>query len=196
MVNATDIVGDLLIGNKAYSSNGSELREKLASEGQVPHVAVVGCADSRVPVETLFGKGVGDVFVIRNAGNWVSSDEALGSLEYAVAYLGVTVVLVLGHSKCGAVGAAVSGVKNGSMGTASALARHVTAIEGAVEELVKCHEDIDGDVLPKAVECNVRHNVEALLTTPSTVKEFVDTGKVAVIGAVYDITTGLVDVLE
>lgn len=161
------------------------------AEGQAPLAAVVGCADSRVPPEVIFDQGVGDLFVVRVAGNVISGAGASvkGSIEYAVAELGVRLVLVLGHSQCGAVKAAL---------------KHIAArdaIPGAIGDLVDTirpaaaeAKDKPGDPLDNSIRANVVRGVERLKTLEPILAGPVKAGAVKVIGAVYDLRNGKVTV--
>lgn len=161
--------------------------------GQNPVAAVLGCADSRVPPEILFDQGVGDLFIIRVAGNYVSGAGASvkGSLEYAVAELGVTLLLVLGHSQCGAVKAAIQHLHDND------------ALPGAINDLVNTikpavleSKDKPGDGLENAIRANVRRSVERLRTLEPVIAPAVRSGKVRVEGAVYDLASGKVQLMS
>lgn len=156
-------------------------RVKELSQGQAPYAAILGCADSRVPVEILFDEGFGDLFTVRVAGN-VATPEEVASLEYAVGVLGAQLVVVLGHSSCGAVQAAVSG--KAVPGQISSLFQHITP---AVPE---------GADMATAVAANVRHQARVLTTSSTVIKEMVAAGKVAVRSAVYDLADGRVTLLD
>lgn len=156
-------------------------RIRETSAGQSPYAAILGCADSRVPVEILFDEGFGDLFAVRVAGN-VATPEELGSLEYAVAVLGVQVVLVLGHTACGAVTAAVEGKP--VPGQISALFQHITPAIPA------------GASLDEAVRANVRHQAQVLSTSSTVIREALAAGTVEVRGAVYSLEDGRVRLLD
>ncbi len=194
-----DALKKLLEGNKRFAKGEAagprrkpEDFARLA-EGQTPMAVIVGCADSRVPPEILFDQGVGDLFVVRVAGNVVSGAGATvkGSIEYAVAELGVPLVVVLGHSGCGAVKAAL---------------KHIEAkdtLPGAIEELVNNIKPAvtkakgrDGDALDNAIKANVEVGVERLTGLKPVLAGPVKEGKVKVVGAVYDLRTGRVAVTD
>jgi len=156
-------------------------RVKELSTGQAPYAAILGCADSRVPVEILFDEGFGDLFTVRVAGN-VATPEEVASLEYAVGVLGAQLVVVLGHSSCGAVQAAVSG--KAVPGQISSLFQHITP---AVPE---------GADMATAVAANVRHQTKVLTSSSTVIKEALAAGKVEVRGAVYDLADGRVTLLD
>lgn len=193
---ALEIFQDLLAGNAKYvagvSSPQSELsppslRGDLATNGQAPGAAIVACADSRVSPEIVFNAGLGQVFVIRNAGNAAWDDSVIGSLEYAVAHLSVPLVMILGHSNCGAVGAAIDAARSGQTGAESSLGKHVEKLA----EIVKSEVEKEHAV-KESVEKNVREGVRSLLEGTSDVAALAKKGQVSVVGAVYDLHSGKV----
>jgi carbonic anhydrase len=162
------------------------------AEGQTPIAAIVGCADSRVSPEILFDQGVGDLFVVRVAGNVVADagDTVKGSIEYAVAELGVPLVVVLGHSNCGAVKAAIKHIDaNDSL--PGAIAGLVTLIKPAVLK----SKGESGDKLDNAIRANVDAGVARLRALEPIIAKAVVQGTVQVVGATYDLRTGKVTVL-
>ena len=161
-------------------------RTELAKT-QHPFAAIVSCSDSRVPPEIVFDQGLGDLFVVRVAGN-VINDEGLGSVEYTVDHLGTRLILVLGHQRCGAVQAAKETIaaKGKAPGHIESL---VTAIKPAVEATVK-------DDLETTVKANVKNVVQALRSSTPILKAKVDSGEIQVIGGYYSLDTGAVTFLE
>jgi len=161
-------------------------REELA-KSQHPFAVVLGCADSRVPPEIVFDQGLGDLFVLRVAGN-VIDDHSLGSIEYAVDHLAVRLIVVLGHQRCGAVKAAKETIA--AKGEAPAhIQSLVTAIQPAVEATAK------GD-LETTVRENVKNVVQALRSSAPILKAKVDSGELKVVGAYYSLDTGSVAFLD
>lgn len=160
------------------------------SEGQNPFAIVLSCADSRVPVEILFDQGVGDLFVIRVAGN-VAQPAEMASIEYAAAHLGAPLVVVMGHSRCGAVAAAVEG------GHAPGhLPQLLHSIAPAVETVRRTAPDLTGAALLDAtVQANAWLSVETLLTRSGIVADLVRERRLQVVAAVYDIHSGEVQFL-
>ena len=157
-------------------------REELA-KSQHPFAVVLGCSDSRVPPEIVFDQGLGDLFVLRVAGN-VIDDHSLGSIEYAVDHLSVRLIVVLGHQRCGAVKAAKETIA--AKGEAPAhIQSLVTAIQPAVEATVQ------GD-LETTVRENVKNVVQALRSSAPVLKAKVDSGELKVVGAYYSLDTGSV----
>ncbi|PKL37475.1 MAG: hypothetical protein CVV44_14075 [Spirochaetae bacterium HGW-Spirochaetae-1] len=185
----------LKTGNERYSTarmihpNITRLRmEETDKNGQHPYATIIGCSDSRVPLELIFDAGLGDIFVIRVAGNVADTDEA-GSIEYGVDHLGTPVLIVLGHSKCGAVTAVAKGDEvHGN------IPRLVDNIGPAVD---KAREKLGNDFSPALLEASIVNNVwqsiEDLYTrSPSTIQR-VREGKLKVLGAVYHLESGKVE---
>jgi carbonic anhydrase len=173
-------------GNLQHPGQTTERRTEL-SKSQHPFAIIVSCSDSRVPPEIVFDQGLGDLFVLRVAGN-VIDDHGLGSIEYAVDHLSVRLILVLGHQSCGAVKAAKETIaaKGKAPGHIQSL---VTAIQPAVEATVK-------DDLDTTVKANVKHVVDALGSSTPILKAKVDSGEVKVIGGYYSLDTGAVSFLD
>src|SRR2546430_1263213 len=173
-------------GNRQHPGQTAERRTELAKTQQ-PRAAIVSCSDSRVPPEIVFDQGLGDLFVVRVAGN-VINDEGLGGVEYSVDHLGSRLILVLGHQNCGAVKAARETIaaKGNAPGHIESL---VTAIKPAVEATAK--EDLDA-----TIKANVKHVVQALRSSTPILKAEVDSGKIQVIGGYYSLDTGAVTFLD
>lgn len=193
-----EVLRKLLEGNQRFVKGETtaprrkpEDYSKLA-EGQTPLAVIVGCADSRVPPEILFDQGVGDLFVVRVAGNVVSGAGATvkGSIEYAVAELNVSLVMVLGHTQCGAVKAAVKHI------------RDQDPLPGAIKDLVSTIQPAvvkargqEGDLLENAIKANVGIGVERLKSLEPILAGPVKKGQVKVVGGLYDLRTGSVTVV-
>jgi carbonic anhydrase len=173
-------------GNLQHPGQTTERRAELA-KSQHPFAIIVSCSDSRVPPEIVFDQGIGDLFICRVAGN-VINDESLGSIEYAVDHLGVRLILVLGHQRCGAVQAAKETIaaKGKAFGHIESL---VTAIKPAVEATV------NGD-LDATIKANVKHVVDALRASTPILKPKVDADELKVVGATYSLDTGFVSFLD
>jgi carbonic anhydrase len=161
-------------------------REEL-TKSQHPFAIVLGCADSRVPPEIVFDQGLGDLFVVRVAGN-VIDDHSLGSIEYAVDHLAVRLIVVLGHQRCGAVKAAKETIA-AKIKAPAHIQSLVTAIQPAVEATVK-------DDLEATVEANVKNVAQALRSSAPLLKPKVDSGELKVVGAYYSLDTGSVAFLD
>lgn len=163
-------------------------RSQTASKGQHPFASVLSCSDSRVPVEILFDSGIGDIFTIRVAGNVADTDET-GSIEYGVDHLGTPVLVVLGHTHCGAVTAVV---ENDQLhGNIPPL---VDNIIPAVAKARAQHPDLKGDALiEEAVKANVWQAIDDMFKLSEAVRKHVKDGSVKVVGAIYDIDSGKID---
>ena len=168
---------------------GRERRLEIA-RGQTPFAVLVSCSDSRVPPEVLFGRGLGELFIVRNAGNTVDT-VALGSIEYAIAVLGVPLVVVLGHERCGAVEAALSVVEKNTIFPGS-LNQMIEPILPAA--LMARSGGAKGDeLLDAAVRENVRRVVTRIRNSEPVLMNPIRDGKVKVVGARYDLDDGSVD---
>jgi len=191
-MSGSDILQELLSGNKRFVEgnpthpNQSLSRRREMAKGQSPRAAVLACADSRVSPEIVFDQGLGDLFVVRVAGN-VVNDPILGSLEYAVEHLGTRLIVVLGHQRCGAVAAACAGGEApGHIGSL------VQALAPAVDKISASEE---GRVDWVAKE-NVRMMAKSLRSCGPILEEFVRQGKLEVAGAFYNLDTGAVEIVE
>lgn len=185
----------LVDGNEAFVadrplvSDISRERRLALAEGQAPFATLVGCSDSRVGPEQLFGAGLGELFIVRSAGNNVDT-AGMGSIEYSVAVLKVPLIVVLGHEKCGAVAAAADVVTKDTRFPGN-IGRMVEPIIPSV--LVAQRRDGDEDLVTAAVEENVRRMVERLQTfAEPMLLEPQERGELKVVGAVYELATGRV----
>lgn len=190
-----DVIDILREGNARFVDNDLTERDhsaqiRAAVSGQHPKAAILSCVDSRVPVEDVFDRGIGDIFVGRVAGNFVNVD-MLGSLEFACKVAGSKLIVVLGHEHCGAVKSAVDDVKLGN------ITAMLSKIRPAVESV-----DYDGDrtsanpaFVHMVCEANVRHNVERIRRESPILKELKDGGAIKIVGATYDMDSGQVTFL-
>lgn len=186
-----DALSKLKAGNVRFATGKPQcgsLTARVAelASGQNPFAIVLGCSDSRVPVETVFDQPPGNVFTVRIAGNFVEN-AGLGSIEYAVAVLKSKLIVVLGHSSCGAVSAAVSYAKDGKSQPG-----HIQTLVKAIEPAAKATKGQSGDWLTNAIAENVKMNVEAMTAKSSIVGDAVKSGALQVTGGVYDLHTGRV----
>ncbi len=172
-------------GTAAHAGQDSERRRETAA-GQHPFAIVLTCADSRLSPEIIFDQGIGDLFVVRNAGN-LSDDHVLGSLEYAVEHLQVPLIIVLGHTKCGAVSAAVAG------GEAPG---HIRSIVESLADAISMARKKPGDPVDNAVRINAKLTAAAIASAGPILAEAVKAGHVKVVAARYDIATGAVELFE
>lgn len=184
---------DLLVaGNQRWADGQTTSRNtdparlaQTASQGQQPFATIVACSDSRVPVERVFDRGVGDLFVVRVAGNVCDVDE-VGSVEYGVAHLGTPVVVVLGHSACGAVTAVAQGAHVGPN-----IQQLVDNIKPAVEEARQADPKAQGQAfIEQAVAFNAFRSIHDLLTRSPDTCRLVEQGRLRIVAAVYDLHGG------
>jgi carbonic anhydrase len=184
----------LMRGNSRYVEGVSKRhdfsheREPL-SMGQNPFAAVLGCADSRIAPEYCFDTARGDVFVCRVAGNF-ASDEIVASLEYAVTVLNTPLIMVLGHDACGAVDATIKSVKDGTT-----LPGHLPSLVAAISPAVEAVKGEDGDMLVNAIRRNVSMNVEKLKTATPILNAGVDDKKIKIVGGIYKLASGRVELV-
>lgn len=181
---------DKFVTDAPYRQATDRARRLEIARGQTPFAVLVSCSDSRVPPELLFGRGLGELFIVRNAGNTVDTT-ALGSIQYAALELGVPLVVVLGHEKCGAVDAAVKVIKDNAT-FPGAIGQMVEPIVPAV---IRAQAQ-QGDLLDNAVRENVRRTVNRLRTAEALLQEPLRTGKLRIVGARYDLDDGDVDFFD
>lgn len=193
MISPTDALQRLRDGNRRFvagergnADSVSEARRAELVGGQNPFAAIVACSDSRVPVELLFDQGLGDLFVIRVAGNIVAPSQ-IGSVEFAAAKLGTRLVVVLGHSNCGAIDAALQAIKSADEAASPNLRAIVDSIRPALEPLVANKGEVD---LREAVAANVRQSVAHLRAGSGILQELEDAGEIMIVGAKYSIESG------
>ncbi|MCP9290918.1 carbonic anhydrase family protein [Gracilimonas sediminicola] len=191
------ILQNLKEGNERFVNNNLTPRDyqaqvKATTDGQYPEAVVISCIDSRVPVEQVFDKGVGDIFVARVAGNFVNED-ILGSTEYGTAVAGSKVIVVMGHKSCGAVKAAIDDVQMGN----------ITAMLSKIKPAVEMTADYDGeqstdndDYVTEVVKNNVNHTIEQMREDSPMIAELERNGDVVIAGAFYDLETGKVTFLD
>jgi carbonic anhydrase len=188
---ADDALERLLTGNARYvggyarQPRQSPARRAEVCGSQLPFAVVLGCADSRVPPEIIFDQGLGDLFVLRVAGN-VVDDMVLGSIEYAAVHLGATLVMVLGHTQCGAVTA--TALEDGLEG-------HITSLARAIQPAVDKASEMDGDLLDNAVKHHASMTAAQLCASQPLLAPLVEAGKLRIVAAHYDLASGVVKVL-
>ena len=175
-------------GSPISPNTDSSRRNRLADEGQKPFVTVLTCADSRVPVERVFDRGVGDVFVVRVAGNIAGASET-ATIEYGVGHLKTPLLVVMGHTKCGAVAAASTNAE-----VHGHVAELIQSITPAVERAKRNNPSAEGAELTSvAVRENVWQSVFDLIKSSDAIRAKIGAGELKVIGAVYDVASGKVD---
>jgi carbonic anhydrase len=177
------------VQNKTIDPNQSATRRVGIANSQAPFAQILGCVDSRVPPELVFDRGLGDLFVIRTAAQ-VIDDAVLGSLEFGVAELAIPLLVVMGHERCGAVKAAIESIEQNHTAPGS-IAALVEAIRPAVEETA----GTTGDHLDLAVRANIENVVERL-STSAILSAALASGKLRIIGARYDLDSGIVELMQ
>ncbi len=165
----------------------SSLRISISAE-QHPKAVVLTCSDSRVPPEFIFDKGLGDLFVIRVAGN-IADDAVVASIEYAVEHLHTSLVVVMGHKNCGAIGAAVADLQSPE----HKIDNHVRILTDKIEQAITTVNLNEQDLTQKALLSNVMFTVATLNDSRPVLSEAVSKGEIKIVGAVYDVTTGKVE---
>ena len=171
-------------GELAHPRQDIDRREALA-EKQTPFAALFGCADSRLSAEIIFDVGLGDFFVVRNAGQ-VIGETILGSLEYAVEVLGVPIILVLGHDECGAIRATINDVE----GNMNASGEYIHKLVAQIRPTVLAANAQGKHEIDDVTELHVQDTINEMLTNSSLIAEAVKSGKLAVVGANYELTLG------
>ncbi|AVH62135.1 carbonic anhydrase [Nostoc sp. 'Peltigera membranacea cyanobiont' 213] len=190
-ISPNEAIRRLLDGNqrfihqkRQYLSQSLE-RLLLVAKAQYPFAAILGCADSRVPAEIVFDQGLGDLFVVRVAGN-VVSDTVIGSLEYSTTVLGSRLIVVLGHKRCGAVAEAL---KN------EALPGRIGLIVEGIKPSIERVKFRTGDNMQDVVLANIQYQTEKLQESSTILAKLLGEGKLKIVGACYDIDTGKVNIL-
>jgi carbonic anhydrase len=203
MVTAKKALERLLQGNRRFVSGesfhvakfGNSRRQELVDD-QNPFAIVLGCSDSRVPLELVFDQGLGDLFVIRVAGNIVMPSQ-IGSVEFAADKFGTKLVVVLGHSQCGAVLATLEELEQSTESQSDSLRAIVNAIRPSVEHLVDSGQERSrGELVQAAVQANIHTSVEKLVHGSEIIENLIANEKMLVVGAEYSLETGKVKVLE
>jgi carbonic anhydrase len=177
-------------GNKRFINNLQKDHDHLelinqTREGQYPFAVILSCMDSRTSVELIFDQGLGDLFSIRVAGNIVNND-IIGSIEYAIKYIGTKVLMVLGHTECGAIKSAKQGVEDG----------HITGLLKRIQPSISkalLRDDKDYLFHDKVAYANVENSLEDIVNGSAIVKEMFEKGDIGIVGGVYNIDTGEVD---
>jgi carbonic anhydrase len=199
MISAADALTRLRDGNRRFVEGTCSNNEKMSGarraellDGQNPFAVILSCSNSRVPVELVFDQGLGDLFVIRVAGNIVAPSQ-IGSVEFAAEQLGTHLVVVLGHSNCGAVNATLKALMEAQETRSANLQTIVDHIRPALEPLIEENGTIG---LDEAVAANVRQSVDHLRRGSSILEGLIQSGELAVVGAEYSIESGKVRFLD
>jgi carbonic anhydrase len=194
VTNGDEAWNRLMAGNQRFVSgklshpNRDAFRRAEQAEHQTPFAIVLGCADSRVPPEIVFDEGIGDLFLVRVAGNTAADDTILGSIEYGAAVLKCVLIVVLGHEECGAVKATVDLVTKGKTAPG-----HIGSVLQPIVPAVEAIRGKDADPVQAAIRENVRRQVALLQASQPVLAGLVQGAKLKVVGAEYDITTGIVE---
>ncbi|MEG4515353.1 MULTISPECIES: carbonic anhydrase [unclassified Microcoleus] len=181
----------LMEGNQRYMEQKRTFPDQARSrvvevaQGQHPFATILACSDSRVTPEIIFDQGLGDLFDIRVAGNFLD-DVVLGNIEYATLELGVPLLVILGHERCGAVQAALDG---------KAVPGHISTLVAAIKPAVDSTKGQTGDAWDNAVRANVKMNVDKLQSSSPILAEAVKAGKLKVVGGRYDLDSGKVEII-
>lgn len=192
-----NVLQDLLEGNNRFVNGSMQAVDNSALVnqtvgGQFPKAVVLSCIDSRVPVETVLDQAIGDIFVARVAGNFENID-ILGSLEYSCKVAGSKLVLVLGHESCGAVKAACDGVELGNI--TDMLANILPAVKQSSDEVEGELSSANEAFVAKTVENNVKLTIERIRERSSILKQMEDDGDIQIVGGVYMLSTGKVEMV-
>ena len=207
-VSPDEALQKLMDGNKRYVENqmtGSKQSDAAArtaiAKSQKPYAIILSCSDSRVPPEIIFDKGLGEIFVVRVAGN-IPDPIVLGSIEYAVEHLGSPLVMVLGHERCGAVTATV-GAKGKPEGNIGAILKTIApAIKNAAKDCeackgeAKCKETKKDEYVECAIKANLKSVTASLTKKSSVLKHMAEQGKIKIVAASYDLDDGVVSLVK
>jgi len=179
-------------GNQRYVNSSTvchddwTAKRAAVTESQAPFAIIVACSDSRVPPEIVFDQALGALFVVRVAGN-VVDNFAIGSIEYGASVLGAKLVIVLGHSNCGAVDAALKGLK---------FDNHIQEVLTAIQPAVQATKGQSGNLLEKTIKANVKNVEEKLKNSRPVLAKLLQEGQLQIMGAYYDLESGKVEILD
>jgi len=202
MVSARQALDRLRLGNRRFASNAQGEKGRLQTrpgelaDGQEPFAIILGCSDSRVPAEIVFDQGLGDLFVIRVAGNIVAPSQ-IGSVEFAASKFGTRLVVVLGHSKCGAIEETLQQLREPTENRSRNLRSIVDFVRPSVASVLAQGLDDDPDtVIAQAVRANIRASVEQMRHGSQILEELERDEGLVIVGAEYSLETGLVDFFD
>ncbi len=203
MISAQEALDRLREGNRRFAANvrsldalTSHARRNALAAGQAPFAIILGCSDSRVPAEIVFDQGLGDLFVIRVAGNIVAPSQ-VGSVEFAAAQFGTRLVIVLGHTQCGAITATLNELRQPTENQSRNLRSIVDRIRPAVEPLLATELRHDPDALAQhAVRANILASASHLRHGSEILEQLIQTEGLLVVGAEYSLETGVVDFFD
>lgn len=201
MTDPTEALERLRAGNARFvedkpSLNLSAVDRARLQSGQTPFAVILGCSDSRVPTEIVFDQGLGELFVIRVAGNIVAPSQ-IGSIEFAAQKFATKLVVVLGHTSCGAVEATIDELRRPAEKQSRNIAAIVGRIRPSVMDLLESGEVMDHDELVgRAVRENVRYSANALRHGSDIIEELIGNGELLIVGAEYSLDTGVVEFFD
>ena len=200
MVSALDGLNRLRDGNRRFAANqpahgeDAESRREELTRGQEPFAIILGCSDSRVPAEIIFDQGLGDLFVIRVAGNIVAPSQ-IGSVEFAATRFGTRLVVVLGHSQCGAIEETVNQLRSPAEENSRNIGAIVNFVRPSVEAVMDSSLDL-GELTARAVRENVRTSAEQMRHGSKIIERLERDEGLVIVGAEYSLETGLVDFFD
>jgi len=202
-LNGSEALKSLQEGNRRFTEdiNGNDIETNSAQrsalvEKQEPIAIILGCADARVPAEIVFDQNLGDLFVVRVAGN-IAKASQIGSIEYAVAHLGTRLIVVLGHSSCGAVAATVDAVVSSSPALSPGLDSLISTITPAVKTVMANNTNLDTETLiARSIQENVRNSVKELQANSEILKDILINDDLLILGAEYNLETGAVNFFD
>jgi carbonic anhydrase len=203
MITIDEAIVRLQEGNKRFVSGVRSIESIVKQQqrshlvkGQEPFAIILGCSDSRVPAELVFDQGLGDLFVIRIAGNIVAPSQ-IGSVEFAIARFNTPLVVVLGHSNCGAVCATIDALKGDSEAPSSNELSIVNRIRPVVEPLLETELRNDNDkLIDVAIRANIKYSVNQLRHASERIETYLQQGRIRIIGAEYCLDSGEVEFFE
>ena len=203
MITAEEAITRLKDGNRRFVDGVRSIETILKQQqradlvnSQAPFAVVLGCSDSRVPAELIFDQGLGDLFVIRIAGNIVAPSQ-IGSVEFAVEQFDTPLVVILGHSMCGAVSATIERLQGSSEKQSSNVLSIINRIRPAVEPLMETELRNDpGKLMEAAIKSNIHASVSQLRHGSQKLEQLIDQGKITVVGAEYCLETGIVEFFD
>jgi carbonic anhydrase len=191
---------DILVeGNRRFTSDREDDKDfktliQITKDKQHPFASFLSCSDSRAPVELLFDQALGDIFSVRLAGN-IASDKAMGSLEFASKYLGSKLIVVMGHTSCGAVKAACDDFKDGHIGEIINLIKPSIRHEKTVTDADKRNSK-NSDFVEKICELNVKYQIDTIIRCSDIVDDMLQSKQIGIVGAIYDVANGKVKFIE
>ncbi len=198
-IKPSEVLEILVEGNNRFLDNYMDDKDfpsliHMTKDKQHPFVSVLSCSDSRAPVELLFDQALGDIFSVRLAGS-IASDKCIGSLEFSTKYLGSKLIVVMGHTGCGAVKAACDDFKDGHIGEIVNLIKPSIRHEKTVTNKADRTSE-NPDFVEKINHLNVRYQIESIIRLSDIIDDMLDAHEIGIIGAVYDVSTGKVEFLE